>query len=876
MGMCSNCKTTNVKTYAPYGLCAPCQTARGIKKLNRSMLSLVAILSAIGFVTAQDFKPKTSSEIFHDLQRLNFLGNVLYVAAHPDDENTRLISYFTHKTHANTAYLSLTRGDGGQNLIGTEIRELLGVLRTQELLAARGVDGGQQFFTRANDFGYSKTPQETLQIWNKDTVLADIVRRIRAFRPDIIINRFDHRTPGTTHGHHTSSAILSMEAFDLAANPEAYPEQLNELDTWQPSRIFFNTSWWFYGSQENFKKASKNGLINLDVGVFYPSLGKSNNEIASLASSKHLCQGFGRLNGRGEEIEYLELLKGAILENQDVFQGINTTWTRISKGSKIQAILRPIEENFDFKNPGIHLPDLLQAFTLIQQIDDPLWREKKTEQIVNLIKEISGLYLAFETDTAFATPGEKINTKLKLLARNNSLFSLEKVQIKGAKVFTSIVEKPLELNKNQTISVLLEIQETTPLSNPYWLNQSHSSGMYQVEDQSLIGLPESPPAVSAEILLNVGDIQIPFALPLVYRYAKPDKGELWERFKVVPPISVSLSNDVVLFSDESTKEVVVNVKSFAPNQKGELRLHLPKEWKVEPLTQSFNLDQEGKQVSLKFIVSPPEEATETIATIKAKVNAQSYTKNLVSIVYDHIPSQRVLVNAESKFVRLDLKKRGEHLGYLMGAGDKVPESLKAIGYNVEQIEPSKITTSALKKYEAVILGVRALNVIEGLTLKKQELLDYVSQGGVLISQYNTANRRGNNEISIAPFPLTNSSDRVTEENAVVKLLQPNHPVLSFPNKITEKDFEGWVQERGLYFPNRWDKSYIPILEMNDQFESAKKGSLLLAPLGDGYFVYTGLSFFRELPAGVPGAYRLIANMISLGANSSSSNTLEKH
>jgi len=849
---------------------------RGVKKLMRSTLSFALIFAIVGFVGAQDFKPKTSSELYHDLQRLNFLGNVLYVAAHPDDENTRLISYLTHKTHANTAYLSLTRGDGGQNLIGTEIRELLGVLRTQELLAARGVDGGQQFFTRANDFGYSKTPEETLQIWNKDTVLADVVRRIRAFKPDVIINRFDHRTPGSTHGHHTSSAILSMEAFDLAANSTAFPEQLIELEPWQPSRIFFNTSWWFYGSQKNFQEASKKGLVSLDVGVYYPSLGRSNNEIASLASSKHLCQGFGRLNSRGKDMEYLELLKGESLAGQDIFQGINTSWTRIPEGDKIQALLLPIEENFDFKNPAVHLPDLLRAYSLIQQIEDEFWKTQKSEQIVNLIKDISGLYLAFETSTAYATPGESISATIKLLARNTSLISVRQIQIKGAKMLSSIVEKPLEANINTAIVLPLEIQESTEFSNPYWLNESPSLGMYKVEDQRLIGLPESPPAVSAEVLLSIGDILMPINLPLVYRYAKPDKGELWERFKVVPPISVALSDDVVLFADQLTKEVVVNVQSFAPNQIGELSLHLPKEWKVEPLIQSFNLSEEGKQVSLKFTVSPPKQATETIATVEARVNAKSYTKNLISITYDHIPTQRVLVNAASKFVRLDLQKKGEYVGYIMGAGDKVPQSLEAIGYDVEQIEPSTITTNALKKYDAVILGVRALNVIEGLALKKQELLDYVSQGGVLISQYNTANRRGNNEIPIAPFPLTNSSDRVTEENAVVKLLQPNHPVLSFPNKIIKKDFEGWVQERGLYFPNRWDKSYIPILEMHDQSEAPKKGSLLVAPLGDGYFVYTGLSFFRELPAGVPGAYKLITNIISLGVNSSSSNPSEKN
>jgi hypothetical protein len=621
------------------------------------------------------------------------------------------------------------------------------------LLAARGVDGGQQFFTRANDFGYSKTPEETLQIWNKDTVLADVVRRIRAFKPDVIINRFDHRTPGSTHGHHTSSAMLSMEAFDLSANPMAYPQQLKELELWQPSRIFFNTSWWFYGSQENFQEASKKGLVNLDVGVYYPSLGRSNNEIASLASSKHLCQGFGRLNSRGEEMEYLELLKGESLEGQDLFEGINTTWTRIPEGDKIQALLLPIEENFDFKNPSSHLPNLLKAYALVRQIEDEFWRVQKSEQLRTFIKDVAGLHLAFETNMAYATPGETINASLKLLARNTSLIRVNQVQIKGAKMLSSIVEKPLEANINIAIALPLEIQESTAFSNPYWLNESSSLGMYEVEDETLIGLPESPPAVSAEILLSIGDIQIPFELPLVHRYAKPDKGELWERFKVVPPIAVALSNDVVLFSDQSSKEVVVNVQSFAPNQKGELSLHLPKEWGIEPEAQSFDLPQEGKQASLKFTVSPPKQATENMATVKARVNEKSYTKNLVSITYDHTPTQRVLVNAASKFVRLDLQKRGELLGYIMGAGDKVPESLEAIGYEVEQIDPSTITTDILNKYKAVILGVRALNVIDGLSLKKQELLDYVSQGGILISQYNTANRRGHNEIRYCAIPI---------------------------------------------------------------------------------------------------------------------------
>jgi LmbE family N-acetylglucosaminyl deacetylase len=837
-----------------------------------SILFSLLLLFQFNAANGQDFKPKSSAAIFQDLQQLNFLGNVLYVAAHPDDENTRLISYLTHKTHANTAYLSLTRGDGGQNLIGTEIRDLLGVLRTQELLAARSIDGGQQFFTRANDFGFSKTPDETLEIWNKEAVLSDIVRRIRAFRPDIIINRFDHRTPGSTHGHHTSSAILSMEAFDLAANPNAYPEQLNALSTWQPSRIFFNTSWWFYGSEDRFQKASKNGLIGLDVGVYYPSLGISNNEIASLASSQHLCQGFGRLNSRGAEMEYLELLKGSLLEKQDLFDGINTTWTRIPEGRAIEELLIAVEDNFDFKNPVTHLPKLLQAYALIQQIEDPYWRAQKTDQIKNLIKDISGLHLAFETNAPYANPGETVNTTLKLLARNTPLVRLESVQIMGAKTVKSVDQRLLELNKSCNISIALEISDTAPLSNPYWLNEAPSLGMYQVEDQRLIGLPESLPAVNANVLVNIGGTPLTFEIPLVYRFAKPDKGELWERFKILPAISVSLDNEVVLFSTEETKTVSVNVQAFAANQQGRVSLKLPDDWKVEPKTQPFNLSEKGKSIRLKFTVSPPKNASEATATLSAMISATEYTKTVVPISYDHIPTQRVLVNAQAKFVRLYLKKQGERLAYIMGAGDKIPESLEAIGYQVELVNPMTLNTSDLKKYQAVILGIRALNVLDELALKKQELLEYVSQGGVLISQYNTASRSGNNEVSIAPFPLRISSDRVTEENARVTLLQPSHPVLSYPNTISEKDFDGWVQERGLYFPNQWHNAYTPLLEMGDQRERPKQGSLLVAQLGEGYFVYTGLSFFRELPAGVSGAYRLMANIISLGAVSSPSDT----
>ena len=821
----------------------------------------------LGLITlqAQDFNPKSSAAIHQSIQQLNFLGNVLYIAAHPDDENTRLISYLSNYSHANTSYLSLTRGDGGQNLIGTEIRALLGVLRTQELLAARNIDGGHQYFTRANDFGFSKHPDETLEIWNKEAVLSDVVKTIRQLRPDIIINRFDHRTPGSTHGHHTSSALLSMEAFDLAAT-DAFPSQLNTLSPWQPKRVFFNTSWWFYGSEEKFSAASKKGLITLDVGVYYPSLGISNNEIASLASSQHLCQGFGRLNQRGAENEYLEFLKGEFPNNASLFDGIDTTWNRIPEGLEIQNLLNPIQENFNFNNPASHLKDLLTAYQLIKEIKDPFWKEQKMAQIKTIIAAISGLYMDFLSPQAYASPGERMEAVVALVARNAKGVNIKNISLKGAINLDEFSPKVLSENQQYNQSISIKFPEESPYTNPYWLNEPATLGMYKVTDPTLVGKAESPAAVSLTLVLDFNGILIDYELPLVYRHAKPDKGELWELFKIAPKLSLKPAQEVVLFPDTESKEVQMTLTAKAANQSGQVSLSLPSDWSVSPLYHNFNIKEKGASSLFTFTVSPPEKDSEVQGLFEAATKESQFNKNIVNISYDHIPSQVVLETSSTKFVRLNIQKRGSHIGYIMGAGDKIPESLEAIGYVVHLLAPEDLGSLDLSKYQSIILGIRALNVIDGLALNKNILGDYVKNGGVLISQYNTAARNSDNLFKLAPYPLYLSRERVTRENAPVSFIDPKHPVLSFPNKIDAKDFEGWVQERGLYFPNKWDKAYRPILEMKDGNEAPTQGSLLVAPFGKGHFIYTGLSFFRELPAGVPGAYRLFTNMISMPQN----------
>ncbi|WP_350288741.1 PIG-L family deacetylase [uncultured Croceitalea sp.] len=824
----------------------------------------IACLVLCNSIYAQTPKKLSSTAIHHELEKLNFLGTALYVAAHPDDENTRLISYLANETKARTAYLSLTRGDGGQNLIGAELRELLGVLRTQELLAARRVDGGEQRFTRANDFGYSKHPNETLEIWDKEKVLGDVVWAIRNLRPDVIINRFDHRTPGSTHGHHTSSAMLSFEAFDLVNNPNAYSNQLVNTAIWQPRRLYFNTNWWFYGSRENFEKADKSKMSKLDVGVYYPDLGVSNNEIASLASSQHLCQGFGRISTRGSQDEYIEHIKGIEAKDKsNIFDGIDTSWSRVKGGKAVGEILYEVEKNFNFRNPAIHIPRLVEAYRLLQKVEDKHWREFKSNHLKEIILACSGLYIEANATASSATSNETIKINIEALNRSTTKVSLHTVTIENT---TASLNPNLNLtaNKKENLELELTIPNKTNTSAPYWLNEKGSLGMYKVNNDALIGKPETPPAFIADFELDFDGTTINFKKPIVYHYSKPDKGEIYEPFAILPEVTSSFKDDVILFADAKTKEVTLAVRAGKNTISGKVSLNHPSGWTVNPSSIDFSIAQKNDVQSVSFKVTPPSGESEGVISPSIIINGKTYTKKLVEINYDHVPKQSILLPSEAKVVRLNIQKSGNNIGYIVGAGDKVPESLEQIGYNVQLIDVASIQEGSLSKYDGIVLGIRAYNVVEELKFKQTYLLDYVKNGGNLIIQYNTAGRWRNQFENIAPYPISISRDRVTNENAEVEIIAKRHSLINFPNTITKNDFDGWVQERGLYFPNEWSKEFTPILSMNDKGETPKTGSLLVAPYGKGNYIYTGLSFFRELPAGVSGAYKLFANMLSIG------------
>ncbi|MEQ9465888.1 MAG: PIG-L family deacetylase [Ekhidna sp.] len=802
---------------------------------------------------AQQFNVYKPGDIRLRLEKLNVLGSVLYVAAHPDDENTRLIAYYANEELMRTAYLSATRGDGGQNLIGPQIREELGLIRTQELLAARKIDGGQQFFSRANDFGYSKDPDETFNIWNRDQVLADFVWAFRKFRPDIIITRFTD--DGRTHGHHTASAILAREAFKLSGDKNAYPEQLDLVDTWQPKKIFWNTGWWWFRDSG----MDTTDLKTFNVGGYNVLLGESYTEIAARSRSMHKSQGFGSSGSRGDQIEYLKQWEGK--EGETPFEGIDTSWDRMKGSKEVAFFINKAIEQYDERNPSSIIEPLMGARKALDKIDSDFWREVKRQEIDELIMAVSGLYLSLSSTEANYAVGDSISINLEAVNRSSMDMKVERIKFSGWPNPISF-GAPILNNKPFTSEMNFKLPSGMNFSHPYWLVDEGELGMYAVNDQRLIGKPENDPAITGDVTVSLGEEEITYKVPVLYRRTDPVDGEVVEPLTIGPPVMVNIAGGVLVFGDNSPKSVDVRVIAGKANCSGEVSLVAPDGWKVTPATYDFDLSQKREEQIFTFEIIPPANASEGHIIGNAKVEGKTYSKGLSVIDYDHIPKQTLYPDSKVKVVRLDLKKKGNLIGYIEGAGDAIPDNLAQIGYQVVTLQKDDVILENLSQYDAIILGIRAFNTVEWLSYKNKELFDYVKQGGNLIIQYNTSHQLVTQEI--APYDLKLSRDRIAVEQAPVEIIGFDHPVMNTPNRITDRDFESWVQERGLYFPDKWSEEFTPILKSNDPGESPKTGGLLVARYGEGYYVYSGYSWFRELPAGVPGAYRIFVNMISLG------------
>lgn len=789
----------------------------------------------------------------------------MYIAAHPDDENNDLLTYLATSRNLNTAYLSLTRGDGGQNLLGTEIRELLGILRTQEMLMSREIDGSKQFFSRANDFGYSKNPEETFTIWDRGALLSDMVWLIRKFQPDVLITRFPH-TPFRTHGHHTASAQLAYEAFDVAGDATRFPDQLDEVEAWQPERLLFNTSRAVYANDEAFLKAKKEDLLSIEAGTWLPFLGKSNTEVGADSRSQHKCQGMGTAASRGEDKEYFEHLKGSRPEN-DIFDGIDLTWNRFPGGKPIAKKLKKIEANFDIERPWLSVPALMEVRELIYDIQNENWSQLKVKEIDNIIYHSLGLFLEVRSSDFSQAPGEKVQLEFEFINRSPINVQLERLIFSGIDLELEEMNKRLPENKVVAFEREGVLTVLSP-SRPYWLRKHWEVGQYTIDERSDIGKPENTKNVRVAIVLNIAGKSLIFETPVVYKELDFVKGDYYRPFEVEPPVSINLSEKILVFASDAPKSVTAVLKAGKSNEKGMLRLEVPEGWKTEPTNIHFDFKEKGEEKVVEVNISPGKD--EVVGELKVFYGDES-AQERIEIVYDHIPTQLLFLDAKTKIVKLNLKKAGERIGYIMGAGDLMPESLRQIGYEVVLLEDAEINLSRLQEFDAVIIGVRAYNTRNRLKFIHPILMEYVKSGGNVITQYTTKNRYSRLVTEeLGPYPFEISTDRVTSENATVTILNPDHPLFKGPNVITDKDFENWVQERGLYFPGEWDERYETVIACHDPGEENLESGLLIAKYGDGWFTYTGYSWFRQLPAGVPGAFRIFTNLISLGKDENES------
>jgi LmbE family N-acetylglucosaminyl deacetylase len=839
----------------------PVRDRRYKKRCWRAAVA-VAILGLAGTAHSADAPPLLSpeqmnaSEIQLALQKLNVLGRVLYIAAHPDDENTNLMAFWANGSLYDAAYLSITRGDGGQNLIGPELGERLGVIRTEELLDARRIDHAQQFFTRATDFGFSKTADETMRIWDHDKILADVVWVVRNFRPDVMVTRFSPEDD-KTHGHHTASALLAREAFSAAADPNRFPEQLAFVKPWQATRLVWNTSPFFFTNRN--LPFDPTGLTVLEAGGYNPLLGKAYTEIAAASISMHKSQGVGGPPRRGARKEYFKPLEGQPMTNS-LFEGVDTSWSRVANSESIAAEIRQIISKFNPADPAASVPDLLKLRKAMSEIHDGSWIPEKKAELDEIIAACLGLHVEASTAKEVVTPGQTASITLEAINRSNIPVTLQEVRfpISGDSMK---IDAALPSNELVKKDLTCRIPENTPYSQPYWLRKLGTLGAFAVDDQKLVGLPENPPAVPVDLILQVSGQELRYTVDTKYRTVDTLPSEVPRPLVIVPPVFVNMANNVLVFPTNESKTVAVRVTAATGPVKGELKLAAPQGWEVSPASVPIDLKAANAEMVATFSVKPPNQDAEATLRAIVSIDGHDYSLERVRISYPQIGVQTLMPPAQAKLVRADIRKKGDVIGYIPGAGDDVPESLRQIGYSVKMLSEPEITAKNLAQFSAVVLGIRAYNTQDRISNWLSELFAYVKNGGVAIAQYNTLADLKTNELG--PYPLEISRDRVTDENAQVRVLAPNNPLMNTPNKIRPKDFDGWVQERGLYFPNKWDPAWTPILSCNDPSEKPVDGGLLVAKSGKGFFVYTSYSWFRQLPAGVPGAYRLFANMLSL-------------
>lgn len=836
-----------------------------------TLLLLLPCISHRPLVAQKNFAG--SAEIRFSLEKLQVTGSALMIAAHPDDENTAVIAYFARGRKMHTGYLSLNRGEGGQNLLGAEQGALIGLIRTQELLRAREIDGGVQYFTRVVDFGFSKVASETLGKWGKENALRDVVWVIRQFQPDIIINRFSG-TPMDGHGHHQSSALLSKEAFHAAADPSRFPEQLQWVKPWQAKRLFWNTFTW-RNVDEQVPQSQKR--LTLPTGDYDPLLGYSYQEVAGMSRSMHRSQTMGAPERKGEAKDYLVHLDGAPAES-DPFEGIDTTWKRVPGADEVQRLLSEALASYDFLNPAGSVPALLQARKAMLALESSPLVTRKLLELEEVISRCAGLWLDASAAHYEVVPGTTMRLNLEMVNRSPLAVSVVAAEVIGQQGPAASLNEPLVLMRNQreTKALAIPIPDGYPISQPYWLKEAVSNDLYQIapEDEPLVGMPESPASYHVRFGIQIGqgpEAQIiTYTRPVHHRYVDPLYGELTRPLVVTPKLTLELGQQSALFPSTSARRVDVTVTSHQSKLEGEVMLQLPGGWTATPAKAPFQIAGSGEKLTVSFQVTPPNHSSTAELQVVATVGGQRYDRGMIVVSYPHFPPQTLFPRQTARLVREPIELLSRKIGYVMGAGDEIPRSLEQMGAAVTLLTESDLARGDLSGYDAIIAGVRAYNTRPDLVASQKRLLDYVQQGGTLVTQYNTTRFFGAGAadpiegVQLGPYPFQIGRDRVSVEDAPVTVLRPGHPLLNRPNRIQPSDFEGWVQERGLYFPSKFDERYETVIATHDPDEESLSGGILFARFGKGAYVFTSYSWFRQLPAGVPGACKLFANLVSAG------------
>jgi len=821
------------------------------------MFKVISAILTFGFFSiassAQQVRPAKSSEIYRDLKTLKHIPKVLYLAAHPDDENTGLLSWLINEQNVETGYLSLTRGDGGQNLLGTEQGAALGLIRTHELLEARKLDGAQQFFTRAIDFGFSKNTDDTFKQWDADSITADVVWVIRKFRPDVIICRFPP-TAAAGHGQHAASAVVAEKAFKLAGDRNAFPSQLKYVDVWQPKRLLWNT---FRFGATNTTSESQ---LKVNVGQYDAQLGMGYGELAGLSRSLHKSQGAGTQSVAGLRTEYFSPVFGDVAKIS-LFDRIPMNWSDKGIGD-IDELIDIVLLSFDYNHPDKSLHSLLMLRKRIAALQDVNLRKDKLAAIDKIILSCTGFMGEVVTNQAEAIAGNSYNFRLNVISRSSEPVILEQVNWINQ---TDNLNRRASGDSLLTIERKIQIPANSSITEPYWLEkQAKNAATFSVANDTLIGLAENESALNVSLLLKIENEKFTVKLPLSFKKLDPVKGDVVEQLRIVPALDLSFIEPVYFAKEKEALSVTMRLKANKNINYGKVSFKIGNT-EIKSFT-GINLAE--NTVTIKSFLIPAEDLAK-IKTSQNKLEAvfssesNEFNKGQVLIQYPHLPSLQYFVPATTWLIKGDVKVLAKRIGYIQGAGDLIPGFLRQAGLQVDVLNEADILNpTKLASYDAVVTGVRVINTEKRIKNWQTALKTYVENGGTIVMQYNTTQDMALQDFGIYPFNI--GGKRVTEENATVKFLVPNHKLLNYPNKITAEDFSNWVQERGAYFPDKWDDQYEPLFEMNDAGEEPLKGSTLYAKYGKGNFIYTPLAFFRQLPAGNVGAARLFFNFISAG------------